>query len=858
VFSAWQRLCIFEDDVRDRHLAVAFAGATVPPAAPKMDIQFKSVKLRDTRLRTRLVGGFLLMAAIAASIGLMGITSLRAMRRADLALYERSTVPLPAIAHISVSFLKIRIALRDLLAASTLDDKEVALREIERVTEDLDISIARYDLRNLSLEERTLFDRFTAARKAYADFEGEIVAAAMAGMPEKGWRILRGPEYAKVRNVVLGSLEQIESLKVFDARDSINHNTALVKTFYLEMAIAMALGVALALGAGMALTLSITQPIERVVRVLVAVASGDLDQRLEIDSHDEIGQMSKTLNLTISELKKTRQELVAAREAALAASQAKSEFLSSMSHEIRTPMNAVLGMGELLGETELNSEQRRYLTVMNSNGESLLELINSILDLAKIESGRLQLESADFDLNDLVDKLLATFGSRAHIKGLELAARIAPGVSEHLVGDQLRLRQVLINLIGNALKFTEIGEVTLVIDNNPEATEAGQLRFTVSDTGIGIPANKLDSVFSSFTQVDSSTTRKYGGTGLGLTIAQRLVSLMGGEIRVESTFGMGSKFIFTANFGVAAGTLATLPDGVPDLSGFRVLVVDDNATNREILCETMLGAGAEVEESGSGVEALAAVQLARDGGRPYQMILLDMRMPGMDGLEVATRIRRKIQSDAPFIIMLSSDDVNPQLSRMRELGLDAFLIKPIARRELFDAISRLVAQSKSPGIVKFVKADDAPAVGLDVPAARILVAEDSADNRMVISAFLKRTPCQLDFAENGQIALEKFTDNHYDLVLMDMQMPVMDGYVATRSIRDWEREHRAPHTNIVALTASAMDEDMVKARAAGCDEHIGKPMKKATLLEVIRKYAADPARANGIAVAIETSAKRLS
>ena len=800
-------------------------------------------------MRTRLVGGFLLMAAIAASIGIMGITHLRAMRRADFNLYQRSTAPLPAIAHISVTFLKISIALRDLLAAATLDDKEIALRDIQGFTTDLDHSVARYDLRNLSPEERTLFDRFTGARKAYSDFQGEIVAAAMAGMPEKGWRILRNPEYVKVRNVVLGSLEGIESLKVFDARDAINHNTALVKTFYLEMVIAMALGVVLALGAGMALTLSITRPIEGVVQVLVAVASGDLNQRLEFDSGDEIGQMSKTLNWAIAELRTARQELIAARETALAASQAKSEFLSSMSHEIRTPMNAVLGMGELLAETQLDLEQRRYLTVMNSNGESLLELINSILDLAKIESGRLQIESIAFDLNELIDKLLATFGSRAHIKGLELAARIAPGVAEHLVGDPLRLRQILVNLIGNAVKFTELGEVILVIDHDPEANEPGRLRFTVSDTGIGIPADKIEAVFSSFTQVDSSTTRKYGGTGLGLAIAQRLVGLMGVRIWVESELNKGSRFIFTANFGLAPGIFAPRSDGVPDLAGMRVLIVDDSATNREILRETVSSVGAEIVEAESGVEALAEVQRARGDGRPFRIILLDMRMPGMDGLEVATRIHADIQSDAPLIVMLSSDDVNPQLSRLRESGLDAYLVKPITRRELFESISRLLAQSKSTGKVKFAGvASPPPEVGMELPAARILVAEDSPDNRLLISAFLRRTPCQLDFAENGQIALDKFIHDHYDLVLMDMQMPVMDGYTATRSIREWERAHDAPHTNIVALTASAMDEDLVKTREAGCDLHLAKPMKKAMLLEAIRKYATQPARANGAAV----------
>ena len=577
------------------------------------------------------------MAAIAGSIGMIGIARIRMMHTADLELYNLNTAPQPVLAHLSVTFLKIRIALRDLLAADTLDQREKAMGEIEDFTSDLDRSIAEYDLSNLSPKERALFDKFTGVRQAYADLQGTVVAAAMAGTPREGWRILRSRSYAKIRNIVLGSLEEIEQMKVVDAQEASDTNTALATVSAEEMLIAMALGVLLALGAGMALTLSITRPIEQVVRVLVAVAEGDLSQRLEIGSDDEIGQLSKTLNWTIAELQKTREDLIGAREKAQAASQAKSEFLSSMSHEIRTPMNAVLGMGELLAETELNSEQRRFLSVMNSNGESLLELINSILDLAKIESGRLQIESTAFDLNDLVDKLLATFGSRSHIKGLALAARIAPGVPQQLVGDPFRLRQILVNLIGNALKFTDVGEVILAIERDPEANEPGRLRFTVSDTGIGIPPNKVEAVFSSFTQVDSSTTRKYGGTGLGLAIAQRLVGLMEGRIWVESEIGIGSKFIFTANFGLAPATLEIDADGVP--------------------------------ASATGIVRFA---------------------------ELAS--------------------VSPQLEG-------------------------------------------------ELPAVRILVAEDSADNRLVISAFLRRTPCQIDFAENGEIAVDKFIHDHYDLVL---------------------------------------------------------------------------------------------
>jgi signal transduction histidine kinase/CheY-like chemotaxis protein len=532
-----------------------------------------------------------------------------------------------------------------------------------------------------------------------------------------------------------------------------------------------------------------------------------------------------------------RRQVEDARVDALAASKAKSEFLSSMSHEIRTPMNAVLGMADLLLDTETSVEQRRYLDVMIANGNSLLELINGILDLARIESGRLQIEKSEFDLTEVIDNTISTFGVAAHTKGLELIARIAPGVPERLIGDPLRLRQVLINLIGNAVKFTSEGQIVLEISRDPESTEPGDLRLAISDTGIGIPASKLNTIFASFTQADSSTTRQYGGTGLGLAIVKRLVGLMGGRIWVESVVNEGSTFYFTVKFGVAARVISPALHLPISLKNHRVLVVDDNLMNRLILREMISHCGAEVTEAASGADTLEALRRATEANQPFKIILLDMRMPVMDGLEVARRIRQQKLPSEPLILMLSSEDFRPQLSRVRELGLDGYMMKPITRRGLFQAISRLLSDVDRNGTTMLpgsVSSEDADAQAPAFKISKILVADDSPDNRLLIAAYLKSEPYQIEFAVNGKDAIEKFTANRYDLVFMDVQMPEMDGLNATRIIRQWEKDHACSRTPIVALSAAALEEDVRHAIEAGCDLHVSKPVKKRVLLETIR------------------------
>jgi two-component system sensor histidine kinase/response regulator len=546
-------------------------------------------------------------------------------------------------------------------------------------------------------------------------------------------------------------------------------------------------------------------------------------------------EAQQRLSAQVEELTSTQRELIVAREAAMDASRAKSEFLSSMSHEIRTPMNAILGMAELLEETPLNRDQEKYLSIISHNGDALLVLINDVLDLAKVEAGRLVLEQIDFDLENLSDKVVETLSLGAHSKGLELAVHLMPGVPRQLAGDPLRLRQILINLIGNSIKFTETGQVLLTVERDGASGDPGALRFAISDTGIGIAKDTLGALFSNFTQADSSTTRRYGGSGLGLAIVKRLVGLMNGRIWVESELGVGSTFYFTARFEVRDAPRAVESSAVAVmLTRTRALVVDDNATNRLILREMLTSRGAEVSEAEDGPQGLALLERARLSGQPFNLLLLDCRMPGMDGFQVAERIKA-IGYDGMPLLMLTSDNLKIELARVGKLGLDAYLVKPVRRLELFEAIAAAMARHngylRPAGEEPF--ASSGGAIGAQERPLRILLAEDVAVNRFLVHAYLKASGTRIDEAENGLVAVEKAKTEKYDLILMDTQMPVMGGLEAMRLIRQRERQDGLERTPIIALTASALENDVRHSLDAGADLHVSKPIKKATLLAAI-------------------------
>jgi len=527
-------------------------------------------------------------------------------------------------------------------------------------------------------------------------------------------------------------------------------------------------------------------------------------------------------------------ELAIARDKALEASHVKSEFLASMSHEIRTPLNAIIGMAELLAETELDTDQTKYVHVFQRAGEALLSLVNDILDLSKIEAGQLVLESIPFNLQELAEQSLEIYALKADEMGIELACNIEPGVPVSVLGDPSRLRQIILNLIGNAIKFTTSGAIILHIRRDPDDARERHLIISVSDTGIGIPPEKLESIFASFTQVDSSTTRKYGGTGLGLTISRKLSEMMGGRIWVESEEGHGSTFSFTAELVAESATAPASPATEPvSLKGLRILVVDDNETNRLILRQILTTRGVLITEAEDGEQGLERCREARVSGHPYDLVLMDCRMPGIDGFQVCEAIKTE-GGNINTVMMLTSSNLSSYRARSREIGMAAYLVKPVKQAELLAAINEALA--RTPPATQAVDRVDTDVDKEATVQKKILLVEDMPDNRLLIKAYLKRSPYQLDEAENGEEAVARFKQNAYDLVLMDVQMPVMDGHTATREIRSWEQQQQHRGVPIIALTAHAVKEDMDKSLAAGCNDHLTKPIKKATLLQVLEQY----------------------
>jgi signal transduction histidine kinase/DNA-binding response OmpR family regulator len=551
-----------------------------------------------------------------------------------------------------------------------------------------------------------------------------------------------------------------------------------------------------------------------------------------------VQERTKELQAQVGERERAEMEMRRARDAAEEASRAKGEFLANMSHEIRTPLNGVLGMTDLTLNTELTSEQREYLDTVKTSADSLLTVINDILDFSKIEAGKIDLEAVDFELRDCIEGTLKTLAFRADEKGLELLCEIAPDVPEVVRGDSCRLRQVIINLVGNAIKFTGEGEVALKIQvEAADGDDDRSLHFIVSDTGIGIPPEKQKHIFDPFSQADSSTTRKYGGTGLGLSISTRLIGMMRGRMWIESEVGRGTKFHFTVRFGVADSEAIEVGTVAPPeiLRGTRVLIVDDNSTNRRILDGMLKRWEMRSTSVANGEEALAQLSAAQETGDPHALILTDMHMPNMDGFTLIEQIRQKTELSAAIIMMLTSAGHRGDAARCNELGVAAYLLKPIRQSELREAIARALGAGQQRGAIPLITRYSLQDARDPTATLRVLLAEDNAVNQRLATRLLEKRGHRVTVTANGLEALDALEKGTYDLVLMDLQMPEMDGLQATAALRAREK-HNGTHVHVVALTAHAMKGDRERCLAAGMDGYLSKPIRPQELDDLLASY----------------------
>ena len=606
----------------------------------------------------------------------------------------------------------------------------------------------------------------------------------------------------------------------------------------------------LVLAVAFLLSRHISIPIQSLTNLADRIAAGDLSQTIGVMGADEVGTLARSFNRMTEDLRRSRDELVQANEAmelardrALEVSRLKSQFVANMSHEIRTPMNGVLGMTDLLLTTTLTDRQRHFVDTIYRSATALLHTINDILDFSKIEAGKLELETLRFDFGATVEDVIELVAERAQRKGLELLCSIPHTIPAALEGDSGRLRQILINLLGNAIKFTGQGEVGLSVSMLEDHPSSVVLRVDITDTGIGIPPEAQRQIFEPFSQADNSSTRKYGGTGLGLSIAKQLVELMQGEIGVQSTEGQGTTFWFTARFAKPATVETASSLDHPDLTGRRILVVDDNRNNREILQDRLIEWNLSPAAASTGTEALAALKEAALAGTPFDVALLDHQMPDVGGVELARRIKADPTVAGTTLILLTSIAELDSSTHILDAGVETILSKPVRRSSLHHALLTLLRHPAG-GRSDSTRTTDAPVMNGDAPPlsdtfpAKVLVAEDNLVNQEVARLMLEDLGCSVEVVHNGAAALDASGCSTYDLIFMDCQMPDMDGFAATRAIRDRERSAGAsgPKSIIIALTAHAIQGDREQCLAAGMDDYLAKPFTRRQLAEVLHRW----------------------